>query len=234
MHGSHEGFNWIHHIPGLNHYPTHVVMATLIVLALTISSSIATLIIKRTKDITVPDGTLTYRNFFFFFSEKLYSFCESILGEHDAEKYFPVIGTLFILIFTSNIMGLIPGLTPPTDNINMTLALGLFVFIYYNYLGFKENGFGYLKHFMGPVIFLAPMMFVIELISHLARPLSLALRLRGNMMGDHIVIGVFLNMAPYVVPTIFYFIGLFVSFVQAYVFCLLSMIYISLSTAHDH
>ena len=93
---------------------------------------------------------------------------------------------------------------------------------------------GYLKHFLGPVIWLAPLLFVIELASHLSRPFSLGMRLRGNIYGDHMVLSVFNDIAPWLVPTIFYGLGTFVSFIQAFVFCLMTMVYISLSTAHDH
>lgn len=211
-------------------------MAVFVALLVSILGLAATLKLRAqgVKNSIVPEETLTFRNFFDLLAEKLYGFCESVMGSHAAEEYFPIVGTLFLFIFTSNLIGLIPGLLPPTDNINTTFAAGIFVFLYYNFQGLRKNGLGYLKHFMGPVIFLAPLMVIIELVSHLARPLSLALRLRGNMMGDHAVLNVFLGLTPYIIPVIFYFLGLFVAFVQAYVFCLLSMIYISLSIAHDH
>jgi F-type H+-transporting ATPase subunit a len=117
---------------------------------------------------------------------------------------------------------------------NTTLALGIFVFLYYNYVGLRANGIGYLKHFLGPMLWLAPLMLIIELASHIFRPLSLALRLRGNIMGDHVVLSVFSGLVPYLLPVIFYGIGVFVAFIQAFVFVLMTMVYISLSTAHDH
>ena len=156
------------------------------------------------------------------------------MGKSNAHKYFPIVGALFIFIFASNFLGLIPGLLPPTDNLNTTFALGLFVFLYYNYVGLKEGGIGYLKHFAGPILWLAPLMLVVELASHVFRPISLALRLRGNIMGDHIVLGIFNNLTPFVLPLVFYAIGLFVCFIQAFVFCLMTMVYISLSATHDH
>jgi F-type H+-transporting ATPase subunit a len=133
-------------------------------------------------------------------------------------------------------LGLIPGFSPATDNFNTTLALGIFVFLYYNYQGIKEQGlWGHIKHFMGPVWYLAILIFPIELISHAVRPLSLGLRLQGNMKGDHLVLSIFSGLVPYLVPIPFYVIGLFVCFMQAFVFTLLTMVYISLSTAtHDH
>jgi F-type H+-transporting ATPase subunit a len=182
----------------------------------------------------VPDSKLSYLNFFEIVAERMYGLTESVIGHHDAAVHFPFIGSVFLFIFVQNVLGLIPGFIPPTDNLNTTLALGLFVFVYYNYYGFKTNGIGYLKHFLGPVLPLAPLMLIIELISHLARPLSLGLRLRGNMTGDHMVLGVFSELVPYLVPIIFMALGLFVCFVQAFVFSLLTMVYISLASSHDH
>jgi F-type H+-transporting ATPase subunit a len=182
----------------------------------------------------VPESKLTYRNFFEIIAENLYKLTESVIGHHDAPIYYPMIGTLFVFIMVSNLVGLIPGFLPPTDNLNTTLALGFFVFVYYNYAGFKAHGVGYLKHFLGPMLWLAPLMLIIEIASHIFRPLSLALRLRGNIMGDHIVLGVFSSLVPYLLPVIFYGLGVFVAFIQAFVFCLMTMVYISLSTSHDH
>jgi len=159
---------------------------------------------------------------------------EMVIGPHDAPKYFPLVGTLFVYIFASNLLGLIPGFLPPTDNLNTTLALGTFVFLFYNYIGFRSNGVGYLKHFMGPVIWLAPLMFLIEMVSHIVRPISLGLRLRGNIYGDHMVLSIFTELTPWFVPVIFNALGVFVCFVQAFVFVLLTMVYISLSSSHDH
>ncbi len=130
-------------------------------------------------------------------------------------------------------MGLIPGFLPPTDNLNTNVACSLTVFLFYNYHGFKAHGFGYIKHFMGPVIWLAPLMFVIEVISHLVRPASLSVRLFGNIAGDHLVLNIFSHFVPLGVPVVFMFLGLFVSFIQAFVFTLLSMVYISLATTKE-
>ncbi|HOW16229.1 MAG TPA: F0F1 ATP synthase subunit A, partial [bacterium] len=110
----------------------------------------------------------------------------------------------------------------------------IFVFIYYNYAGFKEHGFSYIKHYMGPMIWLAPLMFPIELISNMVRPFSLGLRLFGNITGDHLVLGIFSDLAPLIVPIPFLGLGLFVSFFQALIFVLLSMIYLTLALSHEH
>jgi len=238
-----HGFNWLSLVPFMNehgnvHHYGHVVMAAAIVLLIMILAIIARLQLnsaeKREDQGLVPDEKFTVRNFFEIVSEKLYGLAINVMGKHGAEKYFPVVGALFLFIFVSNFIGLIPGLLPPTDNLNTTFALGAFVFIYYNFVGLKENGLAYLKHFAGPVLWLAPLMLVVEVASHVFRPISLGLRLRGNIMGDHVVLGIFNDLLPYAVPAIFYGVGLFVSLVQAFVFCLMTMVYISLSASHDH
>lgn len=237
MHGEH-GFNWLDLIPALQHVPNHVAMAVIVSVALMVATLVATLQLKRAT--AAPGGALvppprwTFRNFFEVVAENLYKLTESVLGHHDAPHYFPIVGSLFLFIFVSNLIGLVPGFLPPTSNLNTTMALGAFVFLYYNFVGLKVNGLGYLKHFFGPVLWLGPLMLVIEIASHIFRPLSLALRLRGNIEGDHIVLGVFSGLVPYALPMVFYGLGIFVAFVQAFVFCLMTMVYISLSTAHDH
>ena len=234
MHEQHEPFTWFSLVPGLHGIESHVITGAVLAGLLLVCGVIATLKLRSVSDPVVPEGSVTFRNFFEIVAEKLFQFCESVMGKHDAKVYFPVVATLFLFIFTSNLIGLVPGFLPPTDNINTTLAAGLFVFIFYNVQGFKANGLGYLKHFLGPVWYLAPLMLIIEIVSHLFRPISLALRLRGNIMGDHVVLHVFTELVPLGLPVIFYGMGVFVSFIQAFVFCLLTMVYISLSTAHDH
>lgn len=238
-----HGFNWLSLIPFMNednnvHHYGHVFMATAIALIVILVAVVARIQLiaaqKREDEGMVPDEKLTIRNFFEIVAEKLYGLAESVMGKHGAEKYFPVVGALFIFIFVSNLIGIIPGFLPPTDNLNTTFALGLFVFLYYNYVGLRENGLAYLKHFAGPILWLAPLMLIVEIASHVFRPISLGLRLRGNIMGDHVVLGIFNNLLPYAVPAIFYGIGLFVALVQAFVFCLMTMVYISLSASHDH
>jgi len=234
MQEHHKPFTWFDLIPGLEHIDNHIVTAYFIGILLVICGIAATVKLKAVKDPLIPEDKVTFRNLFEIIAEKLYQFCESIMGEHDAKTYFPVVATLFMFVFASNIVGLVPGFLPPTDNINTTLAAGLFVFLYYNFQGLRANGFGYIKHFFGPVWWLGPLIFVIEIASHLFRPLTLAIRLRANIYADHVVLHVFTGLTPYVVPVIFYGMGVFVSFIQAFVFCLLTMVYISLATAHDH
>lgn len=188
----------------------------------------------------LPDGKLTARNFFELFADALLNMCRRNLG-HDAERFFPLIAGVFAYILFCNLLGLIPGFSPPTSNINTNIGMALSIFVIYNATGLVRNGFGYIKHLWGPVMWLGPLMFVVEVIGHLARPVSLSIRLYGNMFGDHTVLDIFLNQLPnatfkvlaFGLPVVFLALGVFVSLVQAFVFSLLSTVYISLAAAHE-
>jgi F-type H+-transporting ATPase subunit a len=236
MHG--HGFNWLAQLSWAEHVQIEVVTAVFNILVLVFATSIALIQLqkarKRADRGLIPDGTLTVKNFFELICERLYNFSEGVMGKHNTKIHFPLIGTLFVYILTSNIIGLLPGFSASTGDLNTTLALGFVVFLYYNAVGLRENGMGHLKHLMGPVWWLAPLMFPLEFISHCIRPIALGFRLRGNIMGDHVVMSIFSDLVPWIVPSVFYGFGIFVALVQAFVFCLLTMIYISLTTAHDH
>jgi F-type H+-transporting ATPase subunit a len=170
----------------------------------------------------VPRGV---QNFFEFLIGSLEDFVVTNMGE-GGRKVFPVLCTLFIYIFCCNVGGLIPGGDSPTANINTNASMAVFIFLYYNYWGFKLHGIKYIKHFMGPYWWLAPIMFPIELISHFARPLSLTLRLFGNIMGEDIVLALLFILAPIVSTLPMYFLFLLADFIQAFVFFMLSMLYL--------
>ncbi|HEX3101714.1 MAG TPA: F0F1 ATP synthase subunit A, partial [Pyrinomonadaceae bacterium] len=170
----------------------------------------------------------------------------TIIGDHGA-RHFPVVATFGILILVSNLMGQFPLFMSPTASVNVTFALGISSFVYYNYIGISENGlFGHLAHFAGPklpfaiALFITPLIFVIELISNSIRPFTLGVRLFANMFSDEQVFSQITNLAPpftqFIVPLALTGLGVFVAFVQAFVFTLLSMIYIGeVSHApHDH
>lgn len=149
-------------------------------------------------------------------------------------KYFPVIASFAVLILISNLMGLVPGLMSPTASTSVTFALGITSFVYYNYIGINENGlFGHLKHFMGPIPWLAFLMLPIELISNLVRPISLGVRLFGNLFGDEQILGTISGLAPWVLPVLIMPLSAFVAFMQTFIFVLLSIIYISEVTHHE-
>ncbi len=216
----------------VNHHNVHMMYSTFIFIVLCLISLFTFFKLRKAEARLVPESKGSLANIMEVAVEKLLGLMEDIVGK-DAPKYFPLIGTLFIFIFLNNLLSVVPGFLPPTDNINTTLACGLTTFLYYNYVGFKENGVGYLKHFMGPIIWLGPLMLVIEVIGHLVRPVSLGLRLFGNITGDHLVLGIFSDLVPLVVPVVFLGLGTFVSFIQAFVFSLLSLIYVGLAVEHE-
>jgi len=149
-------------------------------------------------------------------------------------KYLPLIGTLGIFILFANLLGIVPGFLPPTSNINTTVGLALVSFCYYNMMGVREKGLiNYMKQFGGAVWWLSPLIFPIEVISHLARPLSLSIRLFGNIFGDHILIMVFFALFPLLVPLPMICLSLFVAGIQTYIFVLLSTIYIAGAVAAE-
>jgi F-type H+-transporting ATPase subunit a len=159
------------------------------------------------------------------------SMLEDIVGPHGLQ-YFPVVMTFAVLIMVSNLMGFFPLFISPTSATSVTFALGLASFLYYNYIGIKENGiFGHLKHFAGPIWWIAPLIFVIELISNLIRPFTLGIRLFANMFSDEKVLDTIAHLAPgktyWVVPVLLMPLSLFVAFIQTFVFVLLSQLYIS-------
>ncbi|MEZ4452569.1 MAG: F0F1 ATP synthase subunit A [Nannocystaceae bacterium] len=166
----------------------------------------------------------------------VYNLSSDVMGEEDARRYLPLTGTLAIFIFLCNIQGLVPGLLPPTDTIKTNLALALLVFVVYNVSGIVRNGFGYLAHFLGPKIggfpWLFPLFLPLEIITHLARPVSLSLRLAGNIVADHKVVAVVALLLPLLVPLPFLLLGTLVAIVQTLVFTLLTIIYIGLAVEH--
>jgi F-type H+-transporting ATPase subunit a len=150
------------------------------------------------------------------------------MGEKNARIYLPLIGTLALVIFVSNMIGVIPGFEAPTSNINFTLSLALIVFIYYNYVGIKINGFvNYFKHFMGPMPILAPLMFPIEIISHISRIISLSFRLFGSIRGDDMFLMVLLMLVPWLLPLPGFFLLTAFGVLQAFIFSILTYVYIA-------
>ncbi len=157
----------------------------------------------------------------------LYNFVEDILGEEETKKHFPLIATLGIFIFFANIVELVPGFIPPTSSWNTTISMAIIVFIYYQYLGIKTHGFKYIKHFLGPVWWLIPLMFPVEVIGHFARILSLSVRLFGNIGGDDILLAVLFFLAPWLIPLPVMALVLLAATIQAFIFPLLSTLYIA-------
>jgi len=163
----------------------------------------------------------------------VYNMGVDLMGE-EGKPYIPLIFGIGVYVLFSNWMGLIPGFLAPTSNLNSTIAPALVVFFTYQAIGIKKHGFHYIKHFLGPVAFLAPLMFIIEVIGHLARPMSLSMRLFGNVFGEELVIVILFMLVPFLVPLPMVMLGMFTGALQAYVFMMLSMIYISGALEEAH
>jgi len=161
-------------------------------------------------------------------------FMVEITGE-EGRWLFPLVATIFIYIFISNLIGLVPGFFPPTASLNTTLSCALVVVVFTHIIGVKYHGVGYIKHFLGPVWWMIPIIFPIELIGHLARILSLSFRLFGNMMGHELVLGILFGLAgAFFAPLPIMALGIFVALVQAFVFFLLSVMYFTGAMEHAH
>ena len=194
----------------------------------------------------VPDEGVTLRNVLEVVIDGLASLARDTMGE-EWRRYFPIVGTIFVFILVSNLMGLVPGLKGSTSDINATAAWAIISFAVYNYVGVKTHGMWYINQFLGPSFFettimgkhvhvrlLAPVFFVLEIPLHFARILTLALRLLANMFADHTVVGVWLGLVPIAVPAIFMGLGVLVACLQAFVFSLLTMIYIGAALEEAH
>ena len=179
----------------------------------------------------VPTGA---QNFMEAFIEGAISMGKDTIGEEKARRYLPLVLTVGLFVLFSNLIGIIPGFESPTSNINVTLPLALVVFIYYNYEGIKENGaVKYFAHFMGPVPLLAPLMFPIEIVSHISRIISLSFRLFGNIRGDDMFLGVLLMLVPYFAPLPAYVLLSFSALLQTFVFMILIYVYLAGAVAMD-
>jgi F-type H+-transporting ATPase subunit a len=200
--------------------PDHVIMALLVLL---ISCVVFPLASRRfSKD--NPGG---FQQFLELIVTGLRDLLEDIVGHGASKKFLYIIGGFACFIFVSNLFGLFFFLQPPTGNPNTTFGLGLTAFLYYNWIGIRTQGLGhYLKHFMGPMPLLAPLMLPIELIGHFARILSLGMRLFGNIFGEHTATGIFMGMLPFVLPWPMMGLGIFGAFLQTFVFIMLTMVYI--------
>ncbi len=180
----------------------------------------------------VPTGT---QNVLEMFIGGVISMGADTMGEENSRKYLPLIGSLGLVIVVANLMGVIPGFESPTANINFTLSLALIVFVYYNYLGIKKNGFvNYFAHFMGPMPILAPLMFPIEIISHISRIISLSFRLFGAIRGDDMFLMVLLMITPWIVPLAGFFMLTAFALLQAFIFMILTYVYIAGSIMMEH
>jgi F-type H+-transporting ATPase subunit a len=183
----------------------------------------------------IPESRFNMRAVFEVITDYTLGVMTGIMGKKAARFFLPFIGTFAFFIMFCNLIGLVPGFLPPTDSLNTTVPCAVLVFLATHVYGLKENGFAHIKHMMGPVWWLAPLIFVIEVISHFARPVSLALRLAGNMIGDHKAVSIFIKLTAVGVPIALLGLGIIVCLVQTMVFCLLSAVYVGMAIEHhDH
>jgi len=225
----HHGFSWIGLLPGPENLLTSALVATLIL----IFAAVVHRRLAVTEAAIEPEDGVTLRNVAEMFVESISGLAEGVIG-HGSERYVSLLASFFVFILVANLLGLVPGFTPPTSDFNITFALGVIAFVAYHVEGAREHGGKYVKQFLGSVIFLYPLMFVVEIFSHAFRPVSLGIRLFANMTADHEVVRIFTELTYLVVPVVFYVLGAFVSVVQAFVFTMLSAIYIALAVSHDH
>ncbi|MCZ6556329.1 MAG: F0F1 ATP synthase subunit A [SAR324 cluster bacterium] len=187
----------------------------------------------RRGDSIEPSGKVSLAYMMEFILGGMLSFFDGIIS-HGARNLFFLLGTYSFFILGNNLIGLVPGFGSPTDQYNVTVVLALMTFFTAHFIGIKSHGPAYIKKFMGPVWWLAPLMFPIEIISHLVRPLSLSMRLFGNMTGDHKVVLVFTALLALGLPIPFMGLGIFVSVLQTFVFVLLSCVYFQDALEHAH
>jgi F-type H+-transporting ATPase subunit a len=209
-----------------NHFiPSHIMYAWFVMAFLALCSFLAT----RRIDI--------YPSRFQNVMEVIISGLDSLLTDtmgHEGRRFFPLIATLGLYILTSNLLGLVPGFESPTSNLNVTVSMAIIVFFMTHIVGVKVHGAKYIKQFMGPVWWLTPLMLPIEIVSHLSRPLSLSVRLFGNIEGGHIVVAVLFILVPLLVPLPILVLKIFISLIQTLVFMLLSMMYIGGAMEEHH
>jgi F-type H+-transporting ATPase subunit a len=201
----------------------HVIMALIVLMVVPI---IFTIFAKKPSLIPTP-----IQNVFEIYIEFIDNLIKENMGEK-GRRYFPLIASIGLFVFFGNLLGIIPGLESPTANLNTTMALALLVFFIYNFEGIRENGIGYFKHFLGPVPAMAPVFVIIELLSHLSRPVTLALRLFANMTGGELISVVLIMLVPFLIPMPVMLIHLIAIFLQTYVFVVLTTVYIAGAIAH--
>jgi F-type H+-transporting ATPase subunit a len=207
---------------------SYALLASLILIAISI--------VVRMNLSLVPSGA---QNLMEVFADMFHTTAITNIGKEYGEKFYPLLGTLFLYILVCNLFGLIPGFESPTSDINMTASMALPVFLLYQFYGVKIHGIHYIKHFVGPIRsakalpFMA-LMFCIEFISHLARPVTLAVRLFGNMIAKHLLLVILGLLAPVLIPVAILGLGFLIGFIQAYVFMLLTTLYLAGAVEEAH
>jgi F-type H+-transporting ATPase subunit a len=208
----------------LHLFPDYVVMVIIVAAVLIVVFSLAT-----RKLSLIPSRRQSLL-------EMIYGLFEGLLTDTigpEGKPYLPVIGTVGLFIFSCNIIGLVPGFMSPTSKLNVTVGCAMAVFFYYHAQGVRAQGLKYFKQFMGPIPVLAPLMIPIEIISHFSRPVSLSMRLFGNIFAEELLIIIMASIVPFLLPLPFMAVAIFTAVIQAFVFVLLACIYIAGAIAHE-
>lgn len=230
-----DGVTWMaHEHVGVQ----HVFAALFVLLLLIVFGAVTNARVKNVDEAIIPEDKFSIATFAEIIVQATYGQLAEMMGPKAARYFLPLIGTCAFFILFSNALGLVPGFLPATDKLDTTLACASVIFFTTHIFGVKEHGLAYFKHFFGPIIkwYALPLMLlmlVIEIISHLVRPISLAIRLMANMTADHMVLTIFIGLVPFFVPVPMYLLGTIVVIVQTLVFCLLSTVYISMAIAHE-
>ena len=241
-----SGFSWFHLIPAIDHdtlvpimehdyvlVHTFLVCAGLIVFAVVARMALEAAKRRNGIDAYMADEGISVRNIAEVIADVVRGFMSGMLSRSDVKFFFPLVSSLFVYIFTANILSIIPGFQPPTDNINTNFGMALIVFLTFNFFGFVRDPAGYLKHLWGPVPLLGILLFPIEVFSISMRPLTLAFRLAINLYADHLVYGIMSDLVwVFAFPLLF--LAILVSLVQAFVFSLLTTVYLHLALPHHH
>ncbi len=215
----------------LGRVPTELIAVWIVMALLLIFGYAARRALSAAPDPTLPDQGFSLRHFAEVAVEWIDGLVMQVSELHGARRYVPFFGSLFLFIVTANFMGLVPGLTPPTSDTDLTFALGAICFIYYLYQGFAHQGPRYLLSFFGPLWWLGWFMVVIEVADNLFRPFSLGIRLFANMFADHHVLTLFTGLTYLFIPIAFYALGSIVCVVQALVFVILAISYVRMAAA---
>ena len=244
-----DAFTWWG-LAGFGDVPHYMIMGPLVCLLLCLGAVAVKISVSR-GDQLIPQDPSTMgivdwiRNISESITVAMLDLVDGLMPHHhEGRGYMWLVAPIFLYLLLGNLIGLVPGMLPPTDSVNTNFAVGITVFVLYNVFGFWSVGIGYLRHFWAPSmpgmagmligLVVGPLLLIIELFCHGFRPITLTLRLFGNMTGDHAAFSTFLGLVPIGVPIIFMLMGLLVSAVQAYVFTLLTSVYITLATSHDH
>ncbi|MCZ6782199.1 MAG: F0F1 ATP synthase subunit A [Proteobacteria bacterium] len=181
----------------------------------------------------LPDEGISIRNVLEFVVQNLAQIARENMGD-EYRKYFPLVGTIFFFILVSNLLGLIPGVGGASSYVETTTAWAIISVVTAEAVGIRKHGFGYIKHYLGPVVWLAPFFFILEIPIHISRIITLSVRLLANMFADHTIVSVWILLVPAIVPAIFMGLGLVIAVLQAFVFSLLTMVYIGQALEEAH